>query len=131
MEGKSLIANSVALRTARPEEEELTLIHNALNPLLSPHSQDPESVLSWLDKYIVNNPLLDQKGATALRVAVATFYDVDKEPTEGLDEGKRISLAEALAHAGIQAKRERLYALFEKIGPVVRATQEAIREIEQ
>ena len=130
MEGKSLIADGLALIAGALEDPKLILGHNALNPLLSPHAQDSDQVFRWLEEHVVNNPYFDQERVTALVSAAAEFYKVAREPVEGLADDEIISLAAAFAHPGIQAKRVRLDEIFKEIGPVVRATQAAIRAVQ-
>ncbi|MCF7846620.1 MAG: hypothetical protein K9M51_00915 [Candidatus Gracilibacteria bacterium] len=128
MESNSLFKESVALTPEALKDKQLILGYNSLAPLLSPHSQDPNLVLKWLDEDVIGNPYFDQLRATALRTAVATFYEVNREPIEGLAGDEQISLTEAFKHPGIQAKKAKLAKIFEKIGPVVRATQKAVLE---
>ena len=135
MEVKSLIKDDIALTPESLKDPKLILGHNTLNPLLSPHSQDPVKILEWLNEHVVDNPYFDPERASALRNAVAQFYATKSKPIEGveelLDEDGRISLVDAFAHPGIQAKTARLHELFKEIGPVVRATQEAVRAVRQ
>ena len=131
MENKSLFKDGVALTPQTLKDRQLILGCNSLNPLLSPHSQDPILVLQWLDENVVSNPYFDQVRATALRTAVATFYEVDRKPIDGLANGELITLAESFAHPGINEKRAKLSELFKEIGPVVRATQAAVRAVQQ
>lgn len=130
MEGsESLIKDGVELT---PESRrDLIVAYNVLNALLSPCNQDLRMVLGWLDEHVVGNPFFDPERAAALREKVRQYYETDQAPIEGLSADETISLKDAFRHPGILAKKGRLNELFEGIGPVVRATQEAIRKVQQ